>query len=371
MKIMALEVPGYEKVMRAEDPQSGLKSIIAVHDTTLGPALGGMRFWPYPSDKEALTDVLRLAEGMTYKSAVAETGLGGGKAVVVADPRMKKSRALLHAAGKFINEFAGRYITAEDVGCTVEDLLVVAEETKFVTGLPRERGGSGDPSPFTALGVFSGLKAAAEVAFKSDSLAGKTVAVQGSGHVGYWLCKHLFEAGARLYVTDVRPERTERVKKEFKAVVVELDDIFDVACDVFAPCALGGILNDTTIPRLRCKVVGGAANNQLLESRHADALQARGILYAPDYVINAGGIINIGLELDPKGYDECRALERIKLIGTVLKDVFTTAAANRISTDKAAKEVALRKLRDAKLRPAPAATEPGAGPSLRDKSKAR
>jgi len=370
MKITALDVPGYEKVMRADDPQVGLKAFIAVHDTTLGPALGGMRFWPYASEQDAMTDVLRLAEGMTYKSAVAETGLGGGKSVVVADPRMKKSPALLHAMGKFINELGGKYITAEDVGCTVEDLLVVAEETKFVTGLPRERGGSGDPSPFTALGVYTGLKAAAEVTYHNDNLAGKTVAVQGSGHVGYWLCKHLFEAGARLYVTDVRPERTERVKKEFKAVVVELDDIFDVACDIFAPCALGGILNDTTIPRLRCKIVGGAANNQLLESRHADALQARGILYAPDYVINAGGIINIGLELDPKGYDECRALERIKHIGAVLKDVFTTATANRISTDKAAKEVALRKLRDAKLR-TDAASSVGAGAKARDKSKAR
>jgi leucine dehydrogenase len=328
-----------------------------------------MRFWPYATEHDALTDVLRLAEGMTYKSAVAETGLGGGKAVVVADPRTKKSTALLHGMGKFINEFAGKYITAEDVGCTAEDLQVVAEETKFVTGLPRERGGSGDPSPFTALGVFTGLKAAAEVAFHTDNLAGKTVAVQGSGHVGYWLCKHLFEAGARLYVSDVRPERVERVKKEFKAVAVELDDIFEVACDIFAPCALGGVMNDITIPKLRCKVVGGAANNQLLESRHGDALQARGILYAPDYVINAGGIINIGSELDSKGYDENRALERIKLIGKVLKDVFATATANRISTDKAAKEVAIRKLREAKLR---RGTEPGSsgGSKPRDKSKA-
>jgi leucine dehydrogenase len=185
-------------------------------------------------------------------------------------------------------------------------------------------------------------------------MSGKTVAVQGTGHVGYWLCKHLAEAGARLYVTDVRTDRAERAKKEFKAVVVGLDDIYDVPCDIFAPCALGGVLNDNTIPKLKCKIVGGAANNQLLESRHADSLQARGILYAPDYVINAGGIINIGLELDPSGYDEGRALDRIKRIGPVLRDVFATAAASKTSTDKAAKEVALRKLREGKLRRAAA-----------------
>ncbi|MFO0983205.1 MAG: Glu/Leu/Phe/Val dehydrogenase dimerization domain-containing protein [Planctomycetota bacterium] len=350
MKITTLEVGGYEKVVRADDPRSGLKAFIAVHDTTLGPALGGMRIWPYATEKEAQTDVLRLAAGMTYKSAVAETGLGGGKSVIMADPRTQKTPTLLRAMGRFINELGGLYITAEDVGSSTDDMLVVAEETKWVTGLPRDRGGSGDPSPFTALGVFIGLKAALETVTRSDNFAGKTVAVQGLGHVGYWLCKHLSEAGARLYVADVRPERVERAKKEFAAIAVQTEEIYDAPCDIFAPCALGAILNDQTLPRLRCRIVGGAANNQLQEERHSELLQGRGILYAPDYVINAGGIINVGLELAPGGYDESESLARVRKIGPVLKEVFAIASASKISTDKAAKEIALRKLRDGRQR---------------------
>jgi len=340
MKITPIEVPGYERVARAEDPETGLRAFIAVHDTTLGPALGGMRLWPYATEDEARRDVLRLSRGMTFKSAVARTGLGGGKSVIIAQARDKSPR-LFEAMGRFVETFGGLYITAEDVNVGVADLLAVKRTTRHVTGLPREQGGSGNPSPYTARGTFIGIQAAARHAFGSDDLRGKVVALQGVGSVGYALGKHLVDAGARLVVSDVNKENSDRAAKDLHAQVVAQDAIYDVPCDIHSPNALGATLNDITIPRLRCRIVAGAANNQLDdEQRHAVMLKERGILYAPDYVINAGGIINVSLELEPGGYDERRAFAKIDNIGRALTGVFDTAKARNITTHAAAQEVA-------------------------------
>ena len=295
MKITPIDVPGYEKVARAEDPDSGLVAFIAVHDTTLGPALGGMRLWPYESEDEARRDVLRLSRGMTFKSAVARTGLGGGKSVIVADAT-QKSVKLFQAMGRFVDSFGGTYITAEDVNIGIPDLQAVKSQTKYVTGLPIEEGGSGNPSPYTARGTYVGILAAAREAFGSDDLTGKVVALQGAGSVGFVVGRSLVDAGARLIVADVNQKNLERARTELGAEIVAPSEIYDVECDFYSPNALGATLNDQTIPRLKCKVVAGAANNQLEdENIHAAQLKERGILYAPDYVINAGGIINVSL----------------------------------------------------------------------------
>jgi leucine dehydrogenase len=341
MKITPINVPGYERVAKAEDPASGLTAYIAVHDTTLGPALGGLRMWKYENEEAALFDVKRLARGMTFKSAVARTGLGGGKSVIVGDPRRDKTPAKFEAMGKFVDSFGGQYITAEDVGVGIADLLNVRKSTKWVTGLSREMGGSGNPSPYTSLGTFEGIRACAIETWGSDDLKGKVVAVQGPGNVGYPLCEHLAKAGARLLVADVTQENVDRCVRNLGATAVPPEAIFDQACDIFSPNALGAILNDDTIPRLKCKVVAGAANNQLLdEVKHAQALKARGILYAPDYVINGGGIINVSLELEPGGYNEQKAVAKIKNIFEALKSVFETARKRNITTHAAAQEVA-------------------------------
>jgi len=342
MKITDIQVDGYERVARCEDPESGLIAFIGVHDTTLGPALGGLRMWKYAGgEDEALTDVLRLSRGMTFKSAVARTGLGGGKSVIYADSRTDKSKALFEAFGRFVDSFGGAYITAEDVGTTVDDLLVVRNTTKYVTGLPREMGSSGDPSPYTALGTFEGIRVSVAEKLGSPDLTGRVVAIQGPGHVGYPLARSLHEAGAKLVVCDIDGGNVERCVREFGAELVDVDAIYDVECDVYAPCALGATLNDDTIPRLRCQVVAGCANNQLAdEVRHDNMLADRGILYAPDYVINAGGIINVSIEVEPQGYDERRALEKISNIPRALKDVYARAKAEGITTAEAAQKVA-------------------------------
>lgn len=340
MKISPINVPGYEKVARAEDPETGLVAFIAVHNTTLGPALGGMRLWKYRSEESAQWDVLRLARGMTFKSAVARTGLGGGKSVIVADPATK-SEALFEAMGRFVDTFNGLYITAEDVNVGVADLLSVKKQTKWVTGLPREMGGSGNPSPYTARGTFVGIQSAVRAAFGSDDLEGKVVALQGAGSVGFVVGRLLKEHGAKLIVADVNLENVERARSELNAEIVEPADIYDVDCDVYSPNALGATLNDDTIPRLKCKVVAGAANNQLDdEDKHAQMVKERGILYAPDYVINAGGIINVSLELEKGGYDEVAAFKKIDHIGVALTSVFDTAKKRDITTHAAAQEVA-------------------------------
>ena len=340
MRITDLVVDGYERVARAEDEASGLRAFISVHSTRLGPSLGGIRLWPYASDADALEDVLRLSRAMTYKSAVAHTGLGGGKSVVVADPK-DKSEALFEAMGSFVEDFAGAYITAEDVNVGIPDLRSVRRTTSHVTGLSVEEGGGGNPRAATALGCFLGVCAALLEATDSAELAGKTVAVQGLGSVGYGLAEHLVRAGARLVVADVNPARLARTVAELGAEVVTPDAIYDVKCDVLAPCALGGVLNDDTIPRLNCAVVAGAANNQLLdEYRHGVMLRERGITYAPDYVINAGGVINISCELQPAGYDAEVALRQVHAIPETLAGVFERARAEGITTHAAAQELA-------------------------------
>jgi leucine dehydrogenase len=340
MKITDVEVGGYERVARAEDEGSGLLAYVSVHSTVLGPSLGGMRLWPYATESEALTDVLRLSRGMTFKSAVAQTGLGGGKSVVVADPH-DKSPELFEAMGRFVDTFGGGYITAQDVNVGVSDLRHVRRATRYVAGLTREEGGGGDPGPYTAYGCYLAVGAALAEATGSGEIAGRTVAVQGLGSVGFALAQRLAAAGAELVVSDLDERNLTRASELLGATPVAANAIYAIACDVFAPCALGGVLNDETIPRLKCAVVAGSANNQLLdEQRHAAALQARGILYAPDYVANAGGIMNIAAERQPGGYDEEAALARIRTIPSILHDVFTRARERGMTTHEAARELA-------------------------------
>jgi len=306
----------YGEVHFKLDKATSLRSIVAIHDTRLGPALGGCRFLHYESEEAAVVDALRLARGMTYKAALAGLADGGGKSVIMR-PRGHFDRvALFRAFGKAIDDLRGHYITAEDSGTGLEDMDVIRTVTKHVTGVDVKQGGSGDPSPFTALGVRRGIEACVKVVLGKSSLSGLHIAVQGVGHVGYQLCKELHAVGAKLSVADVDPLKAERAHREFGAQVLPLGDIFDTACDVVAPCALGSALNDETIPRLKAKIVAGAANNQLAEPRHGDDLHARGILYAPDYAINAGGLINVAQEVT--GYDEKTAREKtLRIFDTI------------------------------------------------------
>ena len=340
MKITDLQLEGYERVARAEDEASGLRAFVSVHSTRLGPSLGGIRLWPYATDDEALGDVLRLSRAMTYKSAVAHTELGGGKAVVIADPR-EKTEDLFEAMGRFVQDFDGTYITAEDMNVGIPDLRCVRRTTSHVTGLTVEEGGGGNPRAATALGCFLGVGAALLEATGSSEVAGKTVAVQGLGSVGFALAEHLAGAGARILATDVGRERLAHAVDGLGVEVVAPDGIYDVDCDVFAPCAFGGVLNDDTIGRLRCSVIAGAANNQLHdEVRHGQMLRERGIVYAPDYVINAGGVINISCELRPGGYDAEAARREVHSIPKTLADVFARAREREITTHAAAQELA-------------------------------
>src|SRR5262245_3946372 len=290
------------------DKATQLRAIVAIHDSRLGPALGGCRFIEYETEEAAITDALRLARGMTYKAAVTGLAHGGGKSVIMR-PRHHFDRvALFRSFGRFIEDLRGHYITAEDSGTGLEDMEVIRTQTKHVCGVDPGHGGSGDPSPFTALGVRRGIEACVKWRLGRDSLQGVHVAVQGVGHVGYHLCKELHAQGAKISVADVDPLKAERAQREFGATIVPLEKIFEIECDVIAPCALGSALNDTTIPRLATKIVAGAANNQLAVPRNGDDLHARGILYAPDYAINAGGLVNVAQEV--LGYDEKKARER-------------------------------------------------------------
>ena len=328
----------YEQVVVCQDAQSGLKAIIAIHDTTLGPALGGTRMWMYETEEAAFIDALRLAKGMTYKNAAAGLNLGGGKTVIIGDPRKDKNEEMFRAFGRYIQGLNGRYITAEDVGTTVADMDIIHEETDYVTGISPAFGSSGNPSPVTAFGVYVGMKASAKEAFGTDILTGKTVAVQGVGNVAFHLCKHLHEEGANLIVTDINKEAVERAVKEFGARAVEVSDIYDVECDIFAPCALGAVINDETIGRIKASVIAGAANNQLKENYHGDKLHELGIVYAPDYVINAGGVINVADEL--YGYNRERALKKVEAIYDNIKKVFEIAKRDNIPTYLAANRMA-------------------------------
>lgn len=329
-----LEKYQYEQLLFCHDASSGLRAIIAIHDTTLGPALGGTRMWPYESEEAAIEDALRLARGMTYKNAAAGLNLGGGKTVIIGDPHKDKSEAMFRAFGRYIQGLNGRYITAEDVGTTVADMDMIHEETNYVTGISPEYGSSGNPSPVTAYGVYRGMKAAVKEAFGNDSLAGLTVAVQGVGNVAYAMCRYLHEEGAKLIVTDIRKSAVQRAVTEFGAKAVEPDKIYETECDIFAPCALGGIINDETIPKLKAKVIAGSANNQLKESRHGDILHEMGIVYAPDYVINAGGVINVADEFH--GYNRERAMRKVEMIYEKITKVFEISKRDGIPAYQAA-----------------------------------
>jgi leucine dehydrogenase len=331
---------GHEQLVLCSDPTAGYRGIIAIHSTTLGPALGGTRFWNYASDEEAIVDALRLARGMTYKNAVAGLNLGGGKSLIIGDNKMRSREMIFRAHGRFVESLGGRYVTAEDVGTSPSDMDYVFNETKYVAGLA---GRSGDPSPVTAHGVFRAIQASAHYKFGSDDLAGKTVTIQGCGHVGYYLAKELHAAGAKLIVTDIDPEKVKMVVDETKATAVAPDAIYGQKADIFAPCALGGVINDKTIPQLKVAVVSGGANNVLLEERHGDVLEEKGILYAPDYVANAGGVINVYSEL--AGWDSTRSLRKADEIYNTILGVFDIAKQDGIPTYRAADRLAERRLR--------------------------
>ncbi|CAN5119095.1 branched-chain amino acid dehydrogenase [soil metagenome] len=333
----------FEEVVFFHDPPTGLRAIVAIHSTTLGPALGGTRFYPFATDMDALHDVLRLARGMTYKAAAAGLDLGGGKAVIIGDPKRIKSEELLRAYGRFIDTLGGRYITAEDIGTTRDDMDMLRRETRYVTGVAPELGGSGDPSPVTAFGVFLGLRACAEEAWQEHSLSGRTVAVQGVGKVGYHLVKLLVEAGAKVIAADVDVDAVARVVRDFGVETAEPEKVHAVECDVFAPCAMGAVVRDDTIPELKCRVVAGSANNQLERIEHGEALADAGILYAPDFVINAGGLINVADELH--GYDAKRAETSVQGIYRTLREVFRISREQRITTSSAANRFAEERIK--------------------------
>ncbi|ETT85345.1 branched-chain amino acid dehydrogenase [Viridibacillus sp. FSL R5-0477] len=333
-----MEKYDYEQLVFCQDKTSGLKAIVAIHDTTLGPALGGTRMWTYASEEEAIEDALRLARGMTYKNAAAGLNLGGGKTVIIGDPLKDKNEEMFRALGRFVQGLNGRYITAEDVGTTVADMDLIHEETNYVTGISPAFGSSGNPSPVTAYGVFVGMKAAAKEAFGSEHLEGKKIAVQGLGNVAYTLCKYLHEEGAQLIVTDINESAVKRVVEDFGATAVDPTDIYAQDVDIFAPCALGAIINDETIPQLRAKVIAGSANNQLKDSIHGDIIHNEGIIYAPDYVINAGGVINVADEL--YGYNRDRAMKRVEGIYDNIEKVIDIAKRDGIPTYLAANRLA-------------------------------
>jgi len=332
----------HEQVVFAQDVDVGLRAIIAIHNTTLGPALGGTRMYPYATEEQALRDVLDLSRGMTYKAAAAGLDLGGGKAVIIGDPLKQKSDALLRAYGRFVNRLAGVFYTGEDVGTDVSDMEIVRTETPFVGGLSRERGGGGDPSPITAYGVLQGMKACAAERWGHDSLEGRRVAVQGLGKVGWHLTELLQKANATVVGSDVNRDRAAEARQLLGIETVDPDAIYDVSADIFAPCALGGAISVDTVPRLKCDVIAGSANNQIASSPAVRMVSERGILYAPDYVINAGGLMNVWVEL--QGYDSARALKLVGNIYSNLREVFSVARRLEITTSAAADRFAEERL---------------------------
>jgi leucine dehydrogenase len=330
---------GHEQLVLCQDSASGYRGIVAIHSTVLGPALGGTRFWNYATDEEAIVDALRLARGMTYKNAVAGLNLGGGKSVIIGNNKTTDREMIFRAHGRFVESLGGRYITAEDVGTSTADMDYVHMETDYVSGLA---GRSGDPSPVTAHGVFRAIQASAKERWGSDDLSNKTITIQGCGHVGYYLAKELHEAGATLVVTDIDGERVKRVVNEFNARAVASEEIYGVQADIFAPCALGAIINDATIPQLKVEIVAGAANNQLLEERHGIELDSRNIMYAPDYVANAGGVINVYSEL--AGWTSARSFRKADEIYDTIRKVFAIAREEKIPTYLAADRLAEQRI---------------------------
>lgn len=329
---------GHEEVVFFQDGHSGLKAIVAIHNTLLGPALGGLRMWPYSSEAEALEDVLRLSQGMTYKAAVSGLNLGGGKAVLIGDPETDKSEELFRSLGRFIGSLGGRYITAEDVGTTVDDMEYIYQETDRVVGVHPVHGGSGDPSPFTAFGTLCGIRACLKRKYGHEDVGKLSYAVQGVGSVGAHLVKFLREEGAKVFVCDINDERVRHSVEHHGTEQVPLDDIYDVDCDVFAPCAMGGIINEHTVPRLKCSIVGGSANNQLESQDWGTELEKRDILYAPDYAINAGGLMNVAIEL--QGYNRERAYHMVSMIHNIIEHIFSIAERDSIPSWHAADRLA-------------------------------
>ena len=334
-----LEKYGHEQIVFCSDKEAGLKAIIAIHNSTLGPALGGTRMWNYGSVEDAINDVLRLSRGMTYKASISGLNFGGGKAVIMGDSATEKNERLFRTFGKFVDGFAGRYITAEDVGTTVKDMEYVRMETKHVTGISKSLGGSGDPAPVTAYGVYVGIKACARAKWGSDSLEKKRIVVQGAGRVAHNLCEHLYNDGAKIFVNELLESKTSEILKSGNAEVISSADVYSMDADIFAPCALGAILNDDTIPQMKYQIVAGAANNQLQdEVKHGQMLLDKGILYAPDYVINAGGLMNVANELE--GYRQDRALKQAAGIYDILIDVIKVSEEQKIPTHQASNKMA-------------------------------
>ncbi|MBC7425448.1 MAG: Glu/Leu/Phe/Val dehydrogenase [Bacteroidia bacterium] len=335
----------HEQIMLCQDNNTGLKAIIAIHNTVLGPGLGGTRMWNYKTEEEAINDALRLSRGMTYKAAISGLNLGGAKAVIIGDPATQKSEALMRKFGRFVENLGGKYITAEDVGTTTKDMEYISMETEHVVGLPEILGGGGDPSPVTAYGVYMGMKASAKAAFGSDSLAGKKIAVQGTGKVGLHLIELVSKEGAIVFATDIFDSGLKIAADKYKATIVKPEEIFSLDVDIFAPCALGAILNTENINTLKCKVVSGAANNQLLEeTTHGDMIKAKGIYYAPDFLINAGGLINVYSEYT--GYIKERAFSQTENIYNTVLDIYKKSEADNINTQLAAIHLAEKRIND-------------------------
>lgn len=334
-----MEKYAYEQLVFFNDNTTGLKGITCIHSTKLGPSLGGCRLWDYKNEEEAIEDVLRLAKGMTLKSAAAGLDLGGGKTVLIGDPKKVKSEAYWRAFGKYVETLNGRYITAEDVNTSPDDMYYVSKETKHVKGLRHK---SGDPSPMTAFGVYNAIKASTFKEWGNNSIKDKRIAVQGLGHVGFYLCDFLHKEGAILFVSDIDNDKVKNVVDKYGATAVSINDIYSQDVDIFSPCGLGGIINDTTIPMFKCRIIAGAANNVLKEDRHGDILKSKGILYAPDYVSNAGGVINITFEGEM--YDRKGALKATEKIYDRLLEIFDISEKENISTNKAADTMAMNRI---------------------------
>ncbi|MBE7629661.1 Glu/Leu/Phe/Val family dehydrogenase [Tenacibaculum piscium] len=334
-----LSFDNHEQIVFCNDEDTGLKAIIGIHNTTLGPALGGTRMWQYKSEWEALNDVLRLSRGMTYKAAITGLNLGGGKAVIIGDAKTQKNDVLMRKFGEYVNSLSGKYITAEDVGMETHDMDIIREVTPHVAGISEAIGGSGNPSPVTAYGVYMGMKAAAKYRFGSENLNGKKVLVQGVGHVGETLVKHITDEGAQVILNDINEARLEELSKKYGASVILGNDIYGLDVDIYAPCALGATINDQSIAQLKAKVIAGAANNQLAdELKHGKLLREKGIAYAPDFLINAGGIINVYAEV--AGYDKAESLKRTENIFNTTLDIFNLADKKSITTHQAAFNIA-------------------------------
>ena len=343
-----LEETKHEQIVLCQDQATGLKAIIAIHNTVLGPGLGGTRMWQYAHEKDAIRDAMRLSRGMTYKASIAGLNLGGAKAVIIGDPKTMKSEALMRKFGRYVDNLNGKYITAEDVGTTTKDMEYVQMETDHVVGLPESMGGGGDPSPVTAYGTYMGIKASAKKAWGNESLSGKSIAVVGIGKVGMHLLDYLHKENAKLYVADINDAALQIAANKYRAIIVSVEDIIGLDVDILAPCALGGIINDDTLPKLKCQIIAGAANNQLEdEIIHGDALKSSGIIYAPDFVINAGGLINVYSEYN--GYVRENAMAQTENIYNTILEIYKKSERDNVNSQQAAILHAQKRIQDIML----------------------